>query len=91
MVARRRRGIVIASPLKCDSRTRLRLQRKVESYVEAHETESKQTTRGKPDPALHKIYIRVHPESEPEMLLLLDKYREWIESRGISVELSHAV
>jgi hypothetical protein len=81
-------GIVIASPIASDERSKRRLAEKVEGYVREFEIQRELWLAEKRTPMRAWLYIYIHPESDAEMLRLVQQYRAWIESRSISVVMS---
>lgn len=83
-----RLGIVIVSPVKNDERSKQRLMRKLESYVREFALRRQEwaTENGRAMKAW--LFISLHPESDPEIIKLIDQYRRWIESNAVTLVLS---
>jgi hypothetical protein len=83
-----RLGIVIDSPLKGDERSKQRLIRKLEGYVREFEVRRQQWATENGHAMKAWLFISLHPESDPEILQLIDQYRRWIEGNAVTLVLS---
>jgi hypothetical protein len=58
-------GLVIASPLRDDEVSRIRLQRKLEMYMTYFQSPEYRDRCGAPSPTHCKIYVSIHSKSLP--------------------------
>jgi hypothetical protein len=77
-------GLVIATPLRDDSISRARLHRKVGMYLQYFRSQEYQERCGAPLPDRSRIYVSVHPASDPSMLKLIEDYTSNMPEQGIT-------
>jgi hypothetical protein len=77
-------GIVIASPLKDDQRSRARLRRKFESAASYFRSTEHIARCGTPQPEHCRLYVNIHSGSDPEMLRLVELHCAEIAASGIA-------
>jgi hypothetical protein len=75
-------SIVIASPLGGDPRSVYRLFRKLESYLQELGCDGTPAKQAVPENERHRIYIHIHPESDPEIIDLVRSLGDYISQRG---------
>jgi hypothetical protein len=80
-----RLGVVIASPLSNDERSKQRLIQKLKGYVREFSILREQWLTENPEPMKAWLYISIHPESDPEIFQIIDQFGSWIESNSITV------
>jgi hypothetical protein len=83
-----RLGVVIASPLRNDERSKQRLTQKLEGYVREFAVRRDQWLAENPEPMKAWLYVSIHPESDAEIFQLISQYRPWIEDNSIAVVMS---
>jgi hypothetical protein len=76
-------GLVIASPLRDDEVSRIRLQRKLEMYMTYFQSPEYRDRCGAPSPTHCKIYVSIHSSSDAAMLDLVNHYLDQMPSNGI--------
>jgi hypothetical protein len=70
--------IVIASPLQADRYSLERLLHKVEQYLVFIASEQFRSESGKASPSNTRIVVKIHPESDPLALELLERNKQWV-------------
>jgi hypothetical protein len=80
-----RLGVVIASPMSNDDRSKQRLIQKLKGYVREFSILREQWVAENPESMKAWLYISIHPESDPEIFQIIDQYSSWIESNSITV------
>jgi hypothetical protein len=78
-------GLVIASPMQSDERSRKRLDRKLQNYINDFLSEQSAKERGTPKIGKMRIYVGIHPASDPEIFSLIESWRERIERNSIEL------
>ena len=81
-------GIVIASPLQNDERSKQRLEQKLEGYVREFSICRERWASENQKPMRAWLYFSIHPESHPDMLQIIDQHVPWLESNSITVVFS---
>jgi hypothetical protein len=81
-------GLVIATPLKSDERSIARLVKKLERYVSDFFSPESAAAQGTPKPGKMRIYVNVHPDSDPRVFAILREYEPWIRNNGIKLIVS---
>jgi hypothetical protein len=81
-------GLVIASPLGGDSRSRERLLQKLSAYVTDRHSSPTLNEFGPPSSANTKLTVLVHPGSDTSVFELLAQSRPMLEERGFRFEIS---
>ena len=81
-------GLVIASPLSGDKRSRHRLLRKLRNYMEDRHSSQALDKFGPPSAMNTKLTVLVHPGSDPSVFDLLAQSRSALEESGFSFEVS---
>ncbi len=79
--------IVIATPIKNDYRSRQRLMKKVENYLGYITSKAFAKEHGSPSRENTSIKVQIHPDSENEILVLLEQCRGWIEDNHARLEI----
>ena len=77
-------GIVIATPLKDDERSRARLRRKFEVALGYFRSVDYLARCGTPQPAHCRLYVNIHSGSDAEMLRLVEQHCAEIAASGIT-------
>jgi len=80
-------GLVIASPLRDDERSRQRLLRKIENYLNFVVSSEYAAEFGNPLPTNTAIVIKIHPDSDSEIVVILERLRGWVEGNGASLRV----
>ena len=78
-------GLVIATPLESDERSIARLVKKLEGYVSDFFSAESAAAQGTPKPGKMRIYVNVHPDSDPRVFEILREYEPWIRRNGIKL------
>ena len=76
-------GIVIASPLQDDTRSRVRFERKLELCLQYFWRPTFSERYGAPTPASAQLYISIHAGSHPAMMDLVNAQTERISQHGV--------
>jgi hypothetical protein len=71
--------MVIARPLRSDRRSKERLLRKFDVYLDFVHSEAWRDDHGAPSLETARLNVLVHPGSDAEMLGLLESCRAWVE------------
>jgi hypothetical protein len=77
-------GIVIATPLRNDERSRTRLRRKFEGALGYFRSPGYIARCGAPHPKHCRLYVNIHSGSDPEMLRLVEQHCAEIAASGIT-------
>ena len=77
-------GIVIATPLKDDERSRARLLRKFEVSLSYFRSADYFARCGAPQPAHSRLYVNIHSGSDAEMIELVERYCAEAAASGIT-------
>src|SRR5262245_15135350 len=78
-------GLVIATPLESDERSIARLVKKLEGYVSDFFSRESAAAQGTPKPGKMRIYVNVHPDSDPRVFEILREYEPGIRDNGIKL------
>ena len=78
-------GLVIASPLKGDVKSQQRLLQKLKNYIGDFYSPQSLEMNGAPTPKKAKIYVKIHPDSDPVIFALLNQSRFWVEENQIAI------
>jgi len=81
-------GLVISAPMHGDERSQHRLLKKLDSYISDRNSEEAIAKYGKPSPEKSHVRVAVHPGSDAQVFLLLEKCKAWLEDVGFSYEVS---
>ncbi|MFY8162823.1 MAG: hypothetical protein ACOVKC_01165 [Brevundimonas sp.] len=71
--------LVIASPLRNDRRSKERLLRKLDVYLDFIHSEAWRDEHGPPALPTARINVLINRDSDPEMLELVESCRMWVE------------
>jgi hypothetical protein len=71
-------AIIVASPLQSDERSQRRLLDKIEIYLKFLQTSEYQSGSGIATPENTRIVVRLHPDSDPAILDLLERCKPWV-------------
>jgi hypothetical protein len=78
-------GLVIARPLGADKKSRLRLQKKMDGYVEDFFSGESSARQGTPKPGKMWIYVNIHQDSDPLTFEFIRKCEPWLADNGIAL------
>lgn len=79
--------LVIASPLAADARSIFRLCRKLDSYLEAVNSDEFARSYGPPAVATTTIIVRLHPRCDPAVADILTTAASWAMDRNASLRV----
>ena len=79
--------LVIASPLEADERSQRRLLGKIENYLGFINSEEFRAEAGPPSAANTEITVKLHPDSDPAIRLLLDRCVDWAADNKAKLEV----
>lgn len=77
--------IVIASPLGADERSRRRLLAKIEIYLKYLDSAEFVEKAGMPTPDNTCIIVHLHPESDPEILDVIERCKPWVRTKSATL------
>jgi hypothetical protein len=80
-------SIVIASPLGADPRSVYRLFRKVEVYLADLGCDGTPAKLAVPEDLKPRIHLFIHPDSDPNVLELLNWFDDYVSKRGATLEI----
>jgi hypothetical protein len=80
-------GLVIVKPLAGDEISQNRLLTKIEKYIQDFYSEKSLELSGRPTIENSRIFVRIHPASDPVIFKLLERCREWVESHHIEFKV----
>jgi len=78
-------GIVIASPLAADDRSRERLMSKIEAYLRFIASDEFRLQCGEPNPTSTRIVVYLHPDMDPRVEQVLNLCKSWVQSNQASL------
>jgi hypothetical protein len=80
-------GLVIARPLGSDMKSRRRLQKKMDLYVEDFFSVESLERQGTPKPDKMWIHVHIHQDSDPLAFDFIRKCEPWLAENGIKLRV----
>jgi hypothetical protein len=81
-------GLIIASPMSGDNRSRQRLRRKLRDYIIDRHSVEVLSKSGPPSAANTKLTVLIHPGSDVSIFEILTEARTALEQAGFTFEVS---
>jgi hypothetical protein len=78
-------GVVVEQPLRDDLVTRTRLLKKLENYVGDFHSDEFRNRHGEPMPGKLRIYVAIHPDTDPGILSFLEDCRPWMADNKVEL------
>jgi uncharacterized protein YtpQ (UPF0354 family) len=78
-------AIVIASPLKSDARSVFRFFQKLDGYLDYIASDAYKTEYGAPNPETTTIEVKIHPDSDEQVMALINSLSKWTQARNASL------
>jgi uncharacterized protein YtpQ (UPF0354 family) len=79
--------IVIVSPLKADARSIFRFFLKLDGYLDYISSDAYKAEYGAPHPDSTSIEVKIHPDSDDEVVTLIGSLAKWVQERNASLEV----